>query len=62
MTRILHTINYDENKYDDAYDIFIAYDENNELPFRKYKSGGLGRINAKKGIPYICILVNQLEK
>ncbi|AQS05894.1 HNH endonuclease [Clostridium beijerinckii] len=49
MTRILHTINYDENKYDDAYDIFIAYDENNELPFRKYKSGGLGRINAKKG-------------
>ncbi|MBY6915748.1 MULTISPECIES: HNH endonuclease [Clostridium] len=49
MTRILHTINYDKNKYNDAYDIFTAYEECNELPFRKYKSGGLGKINAKKG-------------
>lgn len=49
MTRILHTINYNENKYHDAYDIFTAYEENNELPFSKYTSGGLGRIKAEKG-------------
>ena len=36
MTRILHTINYDEDKYNDAYDIFTAYEESNELPFSKY--------------------------
>lgn len=48
MIRILHPINIDGDKYDDAYDIFKAYQEHDELPFRKYKSGGLGKIKASK--------------
>lgn len=48
MTRILHTINYDE------YDIFTAYEENNELPFNK--DGNLTRFKAKMGdIVYLYI-------
>jgi len=56
MIRILHPISIDGDSHDDAYDIHVAYKEHNELPFRKYKSGGLGKVKATKGdIVYLYI-------
>lgn len=56
MTRILHTINYNK------YDIFTAYKENNELPFRKYKTGGLGKIKAQNGDIVYLFVGKPIEK
>ncbi|MBZ9623650.1 hypothetical protein G9F71_012390 [Clostridium sp. FP2] len=56
MIRMLHQINVDGDRYDDAYDIHAAYKEHIELSFSKYKSGGLGKVNATKGdIVYLYI-------
>lgn len=56
MTRILHIINYNE------YDIFTAYKENDELPFRKYKTGGLGKIRAQNGDIVYLFVGKPIEK